>query len=101
MAHNIVHRARVATMALYVACATAGCAADRSIEMLAPGTYALDCSGGAPTWAACHALADTACNGASFEIKSQVSNEGSSGVGTNDWSTAGSQITRTMVIRCR
>jgi hypothetical protein len=71
-----------------------------SIEMVTPGTYALDCSGGAPNWKRCHTLANKACNGAAFTIKSQISNAGSSGVGTNDWSTSGSQITRTMVVVC-
>jgi hypothetical protein len=78
----------------------AGCASDSSIEMLAPGTYAVDCSGGAPTWAVCHSLADRACEGGDFEIQSQVSNAGA-GVGTNDWSMGGSQITRSMVVRCK
>ena len=89
----------ITTLALLVATMTTGCAADQSIEMLQPGTYALDCSGGAPTWERCHALAERACEGGPFEIKSQVSNEGSAGVGTNDWSTAGSEITRTMVVK--
>jgi hypothetical protein len=87
--------------AFAVAMATSACSTNSSIEMLTPGTYALDCSGGAPTWAGCHALAKRACDGGSFEIKSQVSNEGSAGVGRNDWSTAGSQITRTMVVTCK
>lgn len=89
------------TLALIMVAAMAGCASNQSIEMLAPGIYALDCSGGAPTWAGCHSLADRACKGSDFEIQSQVSNEGSTGVGTNDWSTAGSQITRSMVVKCR
>ena len=91
---------KVATLA-FIAATMLGCASDKSIEMLTPGTYALDCSGGAPTWGGCHTLADRACKGADFEIKSQVSNEGSAGVGRNDWSTEGSQITRTMVVTCR
>jgi hypothetical protein len=90
----------LATLALFIAAGAAGCASEHSIEMLAPGTYAVDCSGGAPTWAGCHSLADRACKGSRFEIQSQVSNAGSAGVGSNDWSTAGSQITRTMVIKC-
>ncbi|MFP6816326.1 MAG: hypothetical protein VB949_11755, partial [Pseudomonadales bacterium] len=65
------------------------------------GVFVLDCSGGAPTWDGCHALADKACEGSGFEIQSQVTNAGSSSIGTNDWSTAGSQITRSMVVKCK
>jgi len=94
-------RSAIIALALLIAAAMSGCAASKSIEMIAPGTYALDCSGGAPTWDRCHALADRVCEGGAFEITSQVSNEGSAGVGRNDWSTAGSEITRTMVVKCK
>jgi hypothetical protein len=91
----------LATALTLAAMTLAGCASGRSIEAVSADTFALDCSGGAPTWAGCHALAEKACDGGRFEIQSQVSNEGSAGVGTNDWSTAGSQITRTMVVKCK
>lgn len=78
-----------------------GCTTESRIESISPGTYALDCSGGGRSWDVCHELARSACNGRDFEIQSQVSNEGSGNVGSNDWSVAGSQITRTMVVRCR
>ena len=88
-------------LALVIALGIGGCASDTSTEMLAPGVFALDCSGGAPNWNGCHALAERACKGAGFEIRSQVSNARSSSIGTNDWSTAGSQITRSMVVKCK
>ena len=86
---------------LVVVFASAGCASDKSTELIAPDTYAIDCSGGAPNWVRCHTRARAACKNGDFEIQSQVSNARSAGVGTNDWSTAGSQITRTMVVKCR
>jgi len=93
---------RLLTVVLMAAAAVlTGCAADQSTEMIAPGSYALDCSGGAPTWERCYALATKACKGGGYEIESQVSNEGSQNVGTNDWSTAGSEITRTMIVKCK
>jgi hypothetical protein len=94
-------RWRDARLTLFVTAVLGGCATSQSIELIAPGTYALDCSGGAPTWAGCHSLAQRACEGGDFEIQSQVSNAGSAGVGRNDWSTQGSQITRTMVVVCK
>lgn len=91
----------ITTLVLGIAVAMGGCASTKSTEMLTPGVFALDCSGGAPNWDGCHRLAARACKGTGFEIQSQVSNAGSSGVGTNDWSTAGSQITRSMVVKCK
>ena len=73
------HRIFAAALTLS-AMTLAGCASTKSIEALSADTFALDCSGGAPTWAGCHALAEKACDGGGFEIQSQVSNEGSASV---------------------
>ncbi len=64
------------------------------------GTLSVDCPGGYHDWSRCHARAVAACGSAGFEIVSQVSNEGSSGIGTRDWSTSGSVVSRTLVVRC-
>ena len=77
------------------------CASGPRVEELGDGRISVDCSGGAPSWNRCHALATDACDGRGFDVISQVSNEGSANVGRNDWSTAGSQITRRMVVACR
>jgi len=76
------------------------CAA-RDVRSLGDGAYSVDCSGGYHDWSACHAAARRVCRGGSVEILSQVSNEGSQGVGTRDWSTEGSEVSRRMTFRCR
>lgn len=75
------------------------CAATQDVSRNADGTVSIRCAGGYHDWSACHARAERVCPGR-FEIVSRVSNEGSSGVGTRDWSAAGSVVERTMVVRC-
>jgi hypothetical protein len=77
------------------------CASNPRVQDLGDGRISVDCSGGAPSWTRCQALATEACAGRGFDVVSQVSNEGSGNVGRNDWSTAGSQVTRLMVVACR
>lgn len=65
------------------------------------GTYSIECSGGYHDWSRCHGRAADVCPGGGFEIVSRVSDEGSSNVGSRDWSAAGSEVTRMLVVRCR
>jgi hypothetical protein len=83
-----------------VVLALAGCAAEgaRPDE---DGSVAVGCTGGFDDWSGCYNRAQAACGAAGYEILSRVSNEGSSGVGTRDWSVGGSEISRTLVVRCR
>jgi hypothetical protein len=78
----------------------AGCAG-RDVRSLGDGAYSVDCSGGYHDWSACHAAARRVCEDGGVEIVSQVSNEGSQGVGARDWSTAGSEVSRRLTFRCR
>jgi hypothetical protein len=65
------------------------------------GTWSIQCAGGYHDWSRCLATADDLCGPDGFDIVSRVSDEGSAGVGTRDWSTEGSEVQRTMVVRCR
>jgi hypothetical protein len=85
--------------ALVAALALGGCSAGGGVRENPDGTLSIDCAGGYYDWTACHARAERACG--QYEIVARVSNEGSSGVGTRDWSAEGSVVTRTLVVRCR
>lgn len=78
----------------------AGCATD-GVRRNDDGTLSIDCSGGYYDWSRCHQRAATECGKQGFEIVSRVSDEASAGVGYRDWSTTGSQVQRTLVVRCR
>lgn len=78
----------------------AACASDR-VRHDDDGTVTINCAGGYHDWSACYSRADAACGSAGYELLSRVSNEGSEGVGTRDWSGGGSEVSRTMVVRCR
>lgn len=78
----------------------AGCAAGE-VRPLGDGAYSVDCSGGYHDWSACNEAARRVCRGGAVEILSQVSNEGSQGVGSRDWSAEGSEVSRRMTFRCR
>lgn len=79
----------------------AGCAGSQAVVKNDDGTLSVRCAGGYHDWSVCHQRAIDACRPAGFDIVSQVSNEGSSGVGTRDWSPEGSVVERTLVVRCR
>jgi hypothetical protein len=81
--------------------AMAGCAADGGARRDDDGTVTVGCSGGYHDWGACYSRAEAACGKRGYEILSRVTNEGSEGVGTRDWTAAGSEVSRTMVVRCR
>jgi hypothetical protein len=80
--------------------ALAGCAAD-GVRHDDDGSITINCAGGFHDWSGCYSRAESACRSSGFEILSRVTNEGSEGVGSRDWSQAGSEVSRTMVIRCR
>ena len=82
-----------------VVAALAGCATP-GIRHNEDGTVNVECAGGYHDWSACHERAARVCRPGSFEIVSRVSNEGSSGVGSRDWSAQGSVVSRTLVVRC-
>ena len=77
----------------------AGCASS-GVRHNDDGTVSVECSGGYHDWSACHERAARTCRPGDFEIVSRVSNEGSSGVGSRDWSAAGSEVWRSLVVRC-
>ena len=79
----------------------AGCAGTGGPRQNADGTWSIQCAGGYHDWSRCLARADSLCGRAGFDIVSRVSDEGSSGVGTRDWSAEGSEVQRTMIVRCR
>lgn len=87
--------------AVIVAVAMGACASSGKIKELEDGDWQIDCSGGFHNWSGCHSLAKRICGKGGFEIVSQITNEGGSNVGSNDWSAAGSIITRSMVVSCR
>ncbi len=64
------------------------------------GTLSIECSGGYHDWSRCYQRAARACRPARVDIVSQVSDEGSNGVGVRDWSVGGSEVKRTLVVRC-
>lgn len=64
------------------------------------GTLSIECAGGYHDWSQCYERAADACAPDRADIVSRVSNEGSSGVGTRDWSSEGSVVSRTLVVRC-
>lgn len=76
-----------------------GCAGNAGTQQLADGTYRVSCPGGYHDWQGCYSAARKACRG-DYEIKSRVSDEGSTSAGSKDFSQAGSQVTRTMIVRC-
>ena len=78
-----------------------GCAASGDVRRNDDGTLSIQCAGGYHDWSSCHARATRVCRPDGFDIVSRVSNEGSSGVGTRDWSAEGSVVQRTLVVRCR
>ncbi|MEQ8857187.1 MAG: hypothetical protein RIC56_00935 [Pseudomonadales bacterium] len=88
---------RLAVMALML-CA---CASGSDVRRNEDGSISIQCSGGYHDWSGCRNRATRACGSAGFEIVSQVSDEGSSSVGTRDWSAEGSVVERTMVVRCK
>jgi hypothetical protein len=70
------------------------------VEQLDANTYSIGCPGSYYDWSGCFKTARKVCAGATYDIVSQLTNEGSSGVGVNDWSSRGSMVSRTMVVRC-
>ena len=79
----------------------AGCVGSGGPRQNEDGTWSIQCAGGYHDWSRCLATAERLCGRAGFDIVSRVSNEGSSGVGTRDWSAEGSEVQRTMIVRCR
>jgi hypothetical protein len=97
---SVLVKGRCAVLAGAVVVLVAGCAAE-GVRRDDDGTVTIECGGGYHDWSICYSRAETACRSAGYEILSQVSNEGGEGVGTRDWSTRGSEVWRTMVVRCR
>ena len=81
--------------------ALTACAGSEAVRPNPDGTLSVRCAGGYHDWSACHQRAARLCRPDGFEIVSRISNEGSSGVGTRDWSAEGSVVERTLVVRCR
>ncbi|HEX7037713.1 MAG TPA: hypothetical protein VF210_18225 [Pseudomonadales bacterium] len=94
-------RLRLIAVATAVLTALAGCAGTGAVRQNPDGTLSIDCAGGYHDWSRCHARAADACGRAGYEIVARLSNEGSSGVGVRDWSVGGSEVARTLVVRCR
>jgi len=90
-----------AFVALSFVLGISGCAFSGNLQTLDDGSYQVDCSGGYHDWSACNEAARRACRGGGVEVLSQVSNEASQGVGSRDWSAAGSEVSRSMNFRCR
>ncbi len=92
---------RLGASAIAVGLLLAGCATSSDVRRNDDGTVSIRCAGGYHDWSGCHNRAEAVCRGRGFDIVSQLSNEGSSGVGTRDWSAQGSVVDRTLVVRCR
>ncbi|MEZ5560098.1 MAG: hypothetical protein R3E86_16320 [Pseudomonadales bacterium] len=75
------------------------CASGSRVQALDDGAYRIECSGGYHDWSGCLNAARSTCGARGFVEESRVSNEGAD-VGTHDWSTEGSIVTRVMVFRC-
>jgi hypothetical protein len=95
-----LHILRTALIAAALVALAGGCSASGRVRTSPDGTASVDCPGGYHDWSACHAAAKAHCRGRDYQILSQISDEGSSGVGTRDWSRQGSSVTRTMLFRC-
>lgn len=91
----------LAVAAGMVLAAAAGCAGNGAVRQNDDGTVSIECAGGYHDWSRCHERAEKVCGRAGFEIVARLSNEGSSGVGVRDWSVQGSEVARTLVVRCR
>jgi hypothetical protein len=91
----------VAALCAVLTVGVAGCVSPGQVQRNADGSLSIRCSGGYHDWSGCHARARSVCSPGDVDVVSQVSNEGSSGVGTRDWSAEGSVVERTLVIRCR
>jgi hypothetical protein len=93
-------RVRLRPGAAMIVLALAGCA-NEGVRPNQDGSITVACTGGFDDWSGCYSRARATCGAAGYEILSRVSNEGSSGVGTRDWSVGGSEVSRTLVARCR
>jgi hypothetical protein len=91
---------RMRCPSLVAAALVAGCAATSGVRENDDGTLSVQCSGGYHDWTRCHQRATRACGDRAFDIVSRVSDEGSSSVGSRDWSRDGSEVSRTLVVRC-
>ncbi|MFU8814539.1 MAG: hypothetical protein ACNA7W_04275 [Pseudomonadales bacterium] len=91
---------RLAVLAQVLLLGLAGCAT-QPVRYDDDGTVTIRCAGGYHDWSGCFSRAEAACGSPGYEILSRVSNEGSDGVGSRDWSQAGSEVSRTLVVRCR
>ena len=87
------------TIIAVLSIALSACASSGKIVELEGGDWQIDCSGGYHDWNGCHSEAKRICGKGGFDIVSQITNEGAR-VGSNDWSAAGSVVTRSMVVRC-
>ena len=76
-----------------------GCSSS-GVQRNEDGTLSIECSGGYHDWSQCYERAARACRPGGVEIVGRVSDEGSSGVGTRDWSIEGSEVSRMLVVRC-
>jgi hypothetical protein len=63
------------------------------------GLLQVDCPGGYHDWSGCLAAARRHCGDQGFRIVAEISDEGGS-VGTRDWSSEGSEVSRTLEFRC-
>lgn len=79
--------------------ALAACAGTPGVTRHDDGSLSIECSGGYHDWSQCYRRAEDVCGGA-FDIVSRVTDEGSGGVGTRDWSAQGSEVKRTLIVRC-
>lgn len=95
-----ISRLCVRRFVLLSAVAAIGACATYEVEQLDTHTYSIECPGGYNDWSGCLKAAKKVCDVAGYDIVSRLSNEGSSGLGVKDWSTSGSLVSRTMVVRC-
>ena len=70
------------------------------VQQLEDGRYSVDCPGGYHDWVRCDRSARRTCGNRDPVVVSRVSTEAGN-VGTRDWSSEGSMVSRRMIFQCQ
>jgi hypothetical protein len=70
------------------------------VKDLGDGRYSVDCPGGYHDWTRCNRAARNTCGEGNVEVDTRTSDEAGD-VGTKDWSSEGTVVSRRMIFHCR
>lgn len=89
-------------LTICLAALVSGCVAPKRIR-LPDGNqgYAITCNGSARTWNWCYEQAGKACGAAGYDVLTQDGEQSPNGVATQYGAMIGSNVTRSMLIRCK